>query len=48
MTERDLTIAEINAYVERAHQMRAEASRDMAVAFANWVRSLFAGVARTA
>ena len=54
MTEDDemnheyLTAAELNAYVERAHQLRAEATRDGLRAAAAWLRGLFAGAVRTA
>lgn len=48
MNDQYLTPAEVNAYIERAHQMRAEAMRDAFRALGEWVRGLFAGVGRHA
>ena len=48
MNDQILTQAEINMYVERAHQMRAEATRAFFRAIADGIRSLFAGSAKHA
>ncbi|QIK40658.1 RSP_7527 family protein [Pontivivens nitratireducens] len=44
MSDQNLTQAEINAYLERANKMRAEAMRSAFSSAVNWVRHAYAGV----